>query len=122
MKRAKTIFVILLALFTLFPLLADGEWYEGKKISNIEVTGLKNVKESTVKALVQPYIGQSFTDELYTELDTSFYSSSWLDYMVVNALPVDGDDSSLLLNIEVYENPMISDVSITGNDKIGQLY
>lgn len=120
MKKAKTIFVILLALFTLFPLLADGEWYEGKKISNIEVTGLKNVKESTVKALVQPYIGQSFTDELYSELDSSFYSSSWLDYMVVNALPVDGDDSSLLLSIEVYENPMISDVSIIGNDKIGK--
>ena len=66
----KKIVVLTLILLSLSAIYAeDGNWYEGETITDITFTGLVNVKDKTAKSVVSEYVGQPFTDELFTELD-----------------------------------------------------
>ncbi len=116
MKKNRIIALLLLIIFTL-PLFA-GEWYEGRTINNIETTGLINVKENAIREITKDYVGQVFTDELYSELEASFYSQSWLSYFLCYPLEVEGDETSLVLSFEIYENPIINSIKLDGNNKI----
>lgn len=121
MKKTKFYVVLILALLFILPLHADeGEWYIGKKISEIRITGLKNVKESTVREITDNYLDKEFSDELFTQLDSALYSSAWLNYMLCDAVRDESDESNVILTIEIYENPMISNIEIVGNNKIGK--
>ncbi|MDD7161660.1 MAG: outer membrane protein assembly factor BamA [Candidatus Ornithospirochaeta sp.] len=115
----KKIVVLTLILLSLSAIYAeDGNWYEGETITDITFTGLVNVKDKTAKSVVSEYVGQPFTDELFTELDASLYGQSWLEWMIVDAVK-DETTGGLVLNITVSENPMISEVKIIGNNKVG---
>ena len=115
----KKIVVLTLILLSLSAIYAeDGNWYEGETITDITFTGLVNVKDKTAKSVVSQFVGQPFTDELFTELDASLYGQSWLEWMIVDAVK-DETTGGLVLNITVSENPMISEVKIIGNNKVG---
>ena len=122
MRKSKLLVtLIVILLVALLPLAAsDGDWYEGKKITRIDILGLQNVKASTVDSIVKDYVGQNFSDELYSELDTTLYSQSWMNYMLVDALEDETDPDGVVLSIEIYENPMISSVEFEGNSKVSK--
>lgn len=122
MKRSKIVITLIILVCLIFPLSAEesGEWYIGKTITSIKITGLKNVKEKTVDAITKDYIGTVFTDENYSSLDSAFYSQPWLSYMLVDAIIDENDENGLILNIEIYENPMIVSVDVIGQAKIGK--
>ncbi len=122
MMKSKIIFTLLIiALVLLLPLSAsDDEWYVGKEITRIDITGLKNVKSSTLDTIVNGYVGSVFTDELYAELDSSLYSQSWMNYMLVDATEDENNPDGVVLSIEIYENPMISSVEFEGNSRINK--
>ncbi len=122
MKRSKIVITLIILVCLIFPLSAEesGEWYIGKTITNIEITGLQNVKEKTVDNITKDYIGTVFTDENYSSLDSAFYSQPWLSYMLVDAVQDENDENGLILNIEIYENPMIVSVDVIGEAKIGK--
>ncbi len=122
MKKSKIIFISLfILLFSLLPLAAaeSENWYVGKTITSIETTGLVNVKESTVQSITKRYVGKIFTDELFYNLDSDFYSQSWLSYMLVDAVVDENDENGLILAIEIFENPKIAAVTVEGNSRIG---
>ena len=119
MKRNRIIVTLLLLLLTVLPLAAESsEWYIGKTITGISVSGLNNVSEKSVNSIIRNYMGQTFTDELFSSLDSDFYSQAWLDYMTVDAVEDTESDNGLMLTITVYENPMISSVEYEGNERI----
>jgi len=122
MRKSKlSVTLIVIALITLLPLsAAEGDWYDGKTITRIDFTGLRNVKESTADALVKGYVGKAFSDELYSELDSTLYAQSWMNYMLVDAIEDETDENGLVLSIAVYENPMIASVEFEGNSKINR--
>ncbi len=120
MKRSRVVIVLLILLFLILPLYAEdtSDVYEGKVISEIKIEGLKNVKESTASSLVKDYTGQVFSYDLYSEIDTLFYSQSWLDYMFGDIELSAADPSKVVLTLTVHENPLISDVVFTGNERV----
>lgn len=118
MLKFKKIFIFILLLSILIPVFASNDnWYEGLPIASIEFDGLKNVKEKTANSVVSQYIGKAFDDELFSQLDSDLYSQSWMDWMIVDAVPTENEDGVKLV-IYVNENPMISEIYILGNDKV----
>ena len=119
MKRNRIIVTLLLLMLSLLPLAAESsEWYIGKTITSISVSGLNNVSEKSVNSIIKDYVGKTFTDELFDSLDSDFYSQPWLDYMTVDAVVDDESEDALMLTINIYENPMISNVEYEGNERI----
>ncbi len=122
MKKSKIVIISLfILLFSILPLAAEDSenWYVGKTITAIETSGLVNVKDSTVNSIVKKYVGETFTDELYYELDSDFYSQSWLSYMIVYANEDENNADGVILEIEIYENPKITSITFEGNSRIG---
>lgn len=118
MKNLKKVIVLLLAFLVLTSLYAsDDEWFLDKTITSITFKGLQNVKEKEVQNLTKDYIGKTFTYDLFNELDQSFYSQPWLDYMTCDALRTD-DENTVNIDIEIHENPLISSLTFNGNSKI----
>ena len=98
MLKFKKIFIFILLLSILIPVFASNDnWYEGLPIASIEFDGLKNVKEKTANSVVSQYIGKTFDDELFSQLDSDLYSQSWMDWMIVDAVPTENEDGVKLV-------------------------
>ena len=66
------------------------EWYQGKPIQDVVFDGLKNVNRSELDGVTQPYIGKSFSDEVFWELQGRIYALEFFDRISPSAVPVDG--------------------------------
>ena len=120
---ARTILLILVSAFLLMPVAADdsgsGAWWEGMPMTAFRYEGLVNVSESTVDRLLAPYLGEPFSDSLFSEMNSVLYAQDWLSYVSAEALR-EGEDEHLVILFSFEENPMISSVDIEGEDRIGQ--
>ncbi|WP_455383078.1 outer membrane protein assembly factor BamA [Salinispira pacifica] len=96
----------------------SSEWYLGKPIRNIEFKGLKTVSESELRGIVDPYIGQKFTDSLFLDLQRKLYALGYFDQIVPRAIKADPQGSAVILQFEVKERPVVSDVKIEGNSRV----
>ncbi|MFW5768679.1 MAG: POTRA domain-containing protein, partial [Spirochaetota bacterium] len=96
----------------------EGEWYLGKPIVDIEFTGLVNIDSSELEPIVEPYIGQDFTDDLFLELQSRLYAIDYFESFIPNALPGDDNYESIIINFEVEERPVIDEIKLRGNRNI----
>jgi outer membrane protein insertion porin family len=96
------------------PLPAD--WYVGKPIKDFTFTGLVTVKESELRPIVSPYIGQPFrVDPLLWDIEGKLYALDYFETIVPNALPSDAARSGVIIQFDVKERPTITAVEIVGN-------
>ena len=115
MKKKLLIFVCLfLSLTAVFA--DDGQWWQGKVITDFEYAGLVNVSEKTLDSILGSYEGEPFTDELFSEIYTKLYSQKFVEYVSAEAIPGGESKTDLVVKFNIMENPMISSVSIEGND------
>ena len=115
MKKKLLIFVCLfLSLTAVFA--DDGQWWQGKAITDFEYAGLVNVSEKTLDSLLGSYLGEPFTDELFSEIYTTLYSQKYVEYVSAEAIKGGESKTDLVVRFTIMENPMISSVSIEGND------
>lgn len=96
----------------------DKNWVQGKIIIDVEFEGLKNVDKSELNGIINPYIGEEFTDELFLELQTLMYELDYFDIIVPNAKPGDDEKKTVVLVFQVQESPSISKIIFEGNDSI----
>ena len=96
----------------------EGEWYLGKPIVDIEFTGLENIDSSELEPIVEPYIGQDFTDDLFLELQSKLYALDYFETFIPNALPGDENFESIIINFEVEERAIIDEINLQGNRNI----
>lgn len=96
----------------------DESWYQNKIIADIEFEGLKNVAKSELDGIVNQYIGEEFTDELFLELQTLMYELDYFEFIVPT--PKAGDDlkQTVVIVFQVQESPSISKIRFEGNDSI----
>ena len=115
MKKTLLIFVcLLLSLTAVFA--DDGQWWQGKAITDFEYDGLVNVSEKTLDSLLGSYIGEPFTDQLFSEIYTKLYSQKYVEYVSAEAIAGGESRNDLIIRFTIMENPMISLVSVEGND------
>ncbi|MDR2500088.1 MAG: outer membrane protein assembly factor BamA [Treponema sp.] len=96
----------------------EAEWYQGKPIRNIIFKGLKNVKQSELEGVVNPYIGRLFTDELFWELTGKLYALEYFEVINPNAAPVDALGKEVVIQFTVTERPVASRITFQGNSKL----
>lgn len=116
-------FVLLLALIVTVPLIAqeaDGEWYQDKPIREITFDGLDTVSRNELGSIVQPYIGQPFTDQRFLELQRKLYALDYFEEIVPEAIRADEQGSAVILNFQVQERPVVDRIEFTGNNRIGR--
>ncbi len=116
-KLYKPFLVLLLLLLIAVPVFAsDDVPYENKEITAFEYNGLINVKERTLNSLLQEFLGERFSDEVYQIISDTLYSQEWMSWFTCEAI-IDEYDN-LILSFDIHENPYISEIQINGNDKI----
>ncbi|MDD3902689.1 MAG: outer membrane protein assembly factor BamA [Sphaerochaeta sp.] len=95
-------------------------WYLGKKIVSFTNTGLQNVPENIVADIQYEYIGKSFSDQLFNELQGKLYALDQFQYFLAEAQRTGEGDTELSIAMSFYELPYIETVQISGNDSIKQ--
>ena len=112
----KKILLILSILTVLIVPAFAAEWYEDKPVEQIRYSGNINVSDTVLNNLTKKYIGENFTDEMISEIDTLMYSQEWMDYYYMSA--EENEEGGLVLVLEVQELPMVGSIVYTGNSAI----
>ncbi len=115
--------IILLSVFLIVSLLpaaaAEGDWWEGKAMTDFTYTGLQNVSEHTLNSLLSSYLMEPFSDATFSEMNGLLYAQPWLSYVSAEAL-AEGEEQNLVIQFNIQENPMVSSVDAVGMDRIGR--
>lgn len=109
---------ILSAVCALLPAQSESDWYYGKEIRNIRFVGLKAVKSADIDAVVSPFIGQNFSDELYTEILNKIYALEYFEEVTPLALPADSENKTVIIQFTVIERPVVKKLSFSGNSRL----
>ena len=94
------------------------QWYIGKPIENISFEGLQNVPMQRLEPVLMPFIGQTFTDDLFLDLQTKLYALDYFDEFYANAVSADGSEEKVTIVFVVVERPIIDRIVIKGNTKL----
>jgi len=115
--------VFVLLLFTVavlgFSQETDGqssdEWYQGKPIREIVFSGLKNISQSELDALMNPYKGRNFTNSIFMEIQGKLYALEYFERLEPGILRYNTAGSEVILKFTVVERPVVGRINFTGN-------
>jgi len=94
---------------------AQEEWYQGKPIRDITFSGLKNISQSELEAIVTPYRGQPFTDAIFWEIQGKLYALEYFERIDPTTHRVDSSGREVLIRFTVTERPTIGRINFVGN-------
>jgi len=115
--------VFVLLLFTIavlgFSQGTDGqssdEWYQGKPIREIVFSGLKNIAQSELDALMNPYKGRIFNNSTFLEIQGKLYALEYFERLEPSILRHNAAGSEVIIKFTVVERPVVGRISFTGN-------
>lgn len=121
MRILRYVLPLLLVAGFVFPQSDDDSWYLDKPIEDITFSGLDTIKLNELTAVIEPFIGEEFTEPTFLELQRRLYALDYFEEIIPNAVPSDavGRDR-VVLRFDVRERPVISEVEIEGNDRVGR--
>ncbi len=97
---------------------AQDEWYIGKPIAGFTFVGLENISESELQPIVRPYVGQTFSLDVFWEIQEKLYALDYFQSIESNALAGDEQKSSVIVEFRVKEKPVVSEIVLEGNRKL----
>jgi outer membrane protein insertion porin family len=105
---------------TITPLFSQesDEWYQGKPINNIVFTGLRNISNSELEALMQPYKGRNFNETVFIEIQNRLYSLEYFDRIEPTVTRADAAGSEVIIRFNVTERPVVSRINFAGNSGV----
>ncbi len=118
MRRLLALILLIVIPLSVAVAQSDSQWYVGKPIKNIVFTGLVHVKRSDLEGIINPFIGKDFSDTLFWDLQSKLYALDYFEQFTPNAEPGDPQKSSVIINFQVVERPIVSEIKITGNTHI----
>ena len=95
----------------------DSDWFYGHTVTKVEFEGLKTVKKAELTGVSSSFIGQPFTDELFSDILDKLYSLDFFEDIEPYAKH-DKNPDNVLLVFKVTEFPLISKIEFRGNHKI----
>ena len=116
-RKLLSIFLILFCTFSAFSQEEDSDWFWGHPISKIEFEGLKVIKKAELTGVSSSYIGELFTEELYSEIVDRLNELEFFEDIEPYATH-DKDPNKIRLVFKVTEYPSISKIEFVGNQKI----
>ena len=94
---------------------AQEEWYQNKPIRDIVFSGLKNISQSELEALVAPYRGRLFNDTIFWEIQGKLYALEYFDRIDPSTQRADISGSEVIIRFTVVERPTIGRIVFSGN-------
>jgi len=116
MFKKKILILALIFFSLLMPLFAD-DWWTGKKISSFEYENLHNISARKLTSLLSEVKGKVLDDEVMEQIDNILYNENWMNYYIMDPIP-DSDSAFVKLHFEIHEQPMIREISFSGNDTL----
>jgi len=114
--RARVFVLLLLTTAVLgFSQQSSDEWYQGKPIRDIVFSGLKNISQSELDALMNPYKGRNFSDNIFLEIQGKLYALEYFEQLEPSTLRYNAAGSEVVIRFTVVERPVIGRVNFTGN-------
>jgi outer membrane protein insertion porin family len=118
-KAAFFAFIVFLAAVGGFAQEAAGdEWYQGKPIKDIVFSGLRNIKESELEGLMEPYKGRLFDDSIFWEIQGKLYALEYFEIISPSAVPADFTRTEVIIRFAVTERPTVSRINFVGNSGV----
>ncbi len=117
------------AIVLCFPLLVsaqsveDDEWYQDRPITAVRFVGLRNVAQSELQGIIDPFIGRPFTDATFLDLQRRLFALDSFESLIPEAIPSDAQRTGVILQFTVTERPVVLEVRFSGNRNVraGQL-
>ncbi len=111
------IIVLFFAATCIFAQSEDSDWFWNHTITKIEFEGLRTVKKSELTGVTSSFIGQPFTEELYSDILDRLYALDFFEEIEPYATH-DKNPENILLTFHVKEFPLVSKIEFMGNQKI----
>ena len=97
------------------PQAAQGDdWYHGKPIRDIVFVGLKNIPQSELEAIINPYKGRIYDDTIFWEIQGKLYALEYFDKIDPSIRP-DASGDEVIIRFTVTERPVIGRIVFSGN-------
>jgi len=93
----------------------ENDWYQGKPIREIVFSGLRNISSSELEALMNPYKGRIFDDNVFWEIQGKLYALEYFDRIEPATVPANTSASEVIIRFTVVERPVIGRIVFTGN-------
>jgi outer membrane protein insertion porin family len=91
------------------------EWYQGKPIRDIIFSGLKNISQSELDALMNPYKGRVFSDGMFYEIQGKLYALEYFEQLEPSTHRFNAAGTEVIIRFSVIERPTIGRVNFSGN-------
>ena len=91
------------------------EWYQGKPIKDIVFNGLKNISQSEIDALMNPYKGRIFNDSTFLEMQGKLYALEYFEKIEPSTHRYSSTGNEVIIRFTVVERPVIGRINFTGN-------
>jgi outer membrane protein insertion porin family len=95
-----------------------GEWYQGKPIRDIVFTGLRSISSSELEALMNPYRGRAFDDNIFWEIQGKLYALEYFERIEPSTQRSNAEGSEVIIRFNVIERPVIGRINFVGNSGI----
>jgi outer membrane protein insertion porin family len=92
----------------------QADWFTGKPISDFVFSGIKNTSKQELEALLFPYKGRVYDENLYIEILTKLFALNYFINVDVGTQRADGG-SKVILIFTVTEFPVIGRINFSGN-------
>ncbi len=118
MRKGCLAFVLFICIIFGLSAQEDQAWYMDKPIVDIQFKGLQHVDEAELEPIVQPFIGQNFTDSLFMDLQSKLYALNYFSRIKAEADSKTAAREELILVFTVEERPIIDEIEIEGNKNV----
>jgi len=98
----------------------SGDWYQGKPIRDVVFTGLKNISQSELEALMNPYKGRLFDDNIFWEIQGKLYALEYFDRIEPSTHPSNASGAEVIIRFNVIERPVVGRIVFSGNSGLSR--
>ena len=109
------VFLFFLSAAFLFSQEGGDNWFQGKPIRDIVFSGLKNISQSELDGLMNPFKGRLFDDNIFWELTGRLYALEYFDRIEPSTHRANAAGSEVIIRFTVVERPVISRINFIGN-------
>jgi outer membrane protein insertion porin family len=95
----------------------QADWFTGKPISDFVFSGIKNTSRQELEALLFPYKGRIYDENLYLEILTKLFALNYFVNVDVSTQRADSG-SKVILIFTVTEFPVIGRINFSGNSAV----
>jgi outer membrane protein insertion porin family len=107
--------ILLITAVSGLPAQEDDEWFRGKPIKDIIFSGLNNISQSELEALIQQYKGRVFDDVIFWEIQGKLYALEYFERIEPSITRTASNDDDVIIRFNVIERPVIGRINFIGN-------